>query len=335
MITSARRPDLPPLLQEFFAQRLMTQRGASPRTVASYRDAFRLLLLFAEKRLKRPPAMMSVRDLDASLVLAFLDHLERDRENSARSRNARLAAVRSFVRYASLREPEVLVNAQRILAIPMKRFDRPLMGFLSSEEMQAVLAAPDVSTWSGMRDHVLLATLYNTGGRVSEIVNLRRGDLHLDRTSSVLVRGKGRKERALPLWKDTARALKKWLLRIAPSPDAPLFPNRAGHHLTRSGVEHRLDLAVARAGKVCPSLKGRRISPHTVRHSTAMHLLQSGVREEEIALWLGHEDPSTTHHYVEADLAMKERALSKMQEPQIRAARYRPSDRLLAYLESL
>lgn len=335
MSAAARRADLPPLLRDFFSQRLMAQRGASPKTVASYRDAFRLLLSFAEKRLKRPPATMSVDDLDAPLVLTFLDHLERDRGNSARSRNARLAAIRSFVRYASLREPQTLLNAQRILAIPMKRFDRPMMGFLSSEEMQAVLAAPDDSTWSGRRDRVLLATLYNTGARVSEIVNLRRADLQLDRTSSVRVRGKGRKERMLPLWKNTAAALKKWLPRIAPSSDAPLFPNRAGNPLTRSGVEHRLDVAVARAAASCPSLRARRVSPHTIRHTTAMHLLQSGVREEEIALWLGHEDPSTTHHYVEADLAMKERALSKVQQPQIRTTRYRPSDRLLVFLESL
>lgn len=335
MIAAARRPHLSPVLRDFFTQRLLAQRGASPRTVASYRDAFRLLLAFAEKCLRRPPATMSLLDLDAPLVLAFLDHLERDRRNSARSRNARLAAIRSFARYASLREPESLLNAQRILAIPMKRFDRPMMGFLSREEMDAVIGAPDGSTWSGMRDRVLLATLYNTGARVSEIVNLRRADLRMDRTGSVRVQGKGRKERVLPLWKDTAAAIKKWLLHISESPEAPLFPNRAGRPLTRSGVEHRLDLAVARATENCPGLKGRRVSPHTIRHTTAMHLLQSGAQEGEIALWLGHEDPSTTHHYVEADLAMKERALSKVQQPRLRASRYRPSDQLLAYLESL
>lgn len=334
-MAAARRADLPPILRDFFSQRLMAQRGASPRTVGSYRDAFRLLLSFAQKHLKRQPATMSLEDLDAPLVLAFLDHLERDRGNSPRSRNARLAAIRSFVRYASLREPQTLLNAQRILAIPMKRFDRPMMGYLSPEEMRAVLAAPDDSTWSGRRDRVLLATLYNTGARVSEIVNLRCADLQLDRTSSVRVRGKGRKERVLPLWKDTAAALKRWLQRIAPTSDAPLFPNRAGNPLSRSGVEHRLDLAVARAAAACPSLRDRRVSPHTIRHTTAMHLLQSGVRTEEIALWLGHEDTSTTHHYVEADLAMKERALSMVQQPRIRRMRYRPSDRLLAFLESL
>jgi integrase/recombinase XerD len=335
MIASSPQPDLSVTLQEFFTQRLMTQRGASPRTVASYRDAFRLLLTFAQGRLKRSPTTMSVVDLDADLVLAFLDHLERGRGNSARSRNARLAAIRSFVRYASLQEPGSLLIAQRVLAIPMKRFDRPMMGFLTLEEMQAVLAAPDGAAWTGMRDRVLLATLYNTGARVSEIIGLRCADLQLDRSSSVHLRGKGRKERAVPLWRSTAASLRKWLPNIVQSPEAPLFPNRAGKPLTRSGVEHRLDLAVETAQNTCDSLKGRRISPHTIRHTTAMHLLQSGVDVSVIALWLGHEDPSTTHHYVEADLAMKERALMKVREPRTQSVRYRPNDRLLAFLESL
>ncbi len=275
MTASPPRPDLSVTLQEFFTQRLMTQRGASPRTVASYRDAFRLLLTFAQERLKRSPTTMSVVDLDASFVLAFLDHLERDRGNSPRSRNARLAAIRSFMRFASLREPGSLLIAQRVLAIPMKRFDRPMMGFLTLEEMQAVLAAPDAAVWSGMRDRVLLATLYNTGARVSEIITLRCADLQLDRSSSVHLRGKGRKERAVPLWRSTAASLRKWLPHIDPSPEAPLFPNRARKPLTRSGVEHRLDLAVETAQNTCPSLKGRRISPHTIRHYPERRIMPS------------------------------------------------------------
>jgi len=328
-------PAFPALLQDFFSQRLMAQRQASPRTVASYRDAFRLLLGYAQARLNKPASALTLADLDAPLILGFLDHLEGERQNSARTRNALLAALRSFLHYAALRDPTALAVIQRTLAIPTKRFDRPLLGFLSREEMEAILAAPDRSTWSRHRDHVLLATLYNTGARVSEIIAVRVGDVALDHAASIRLHGKGRKDRAVPLWKSTVKRLQEWLPRVQGGPQAPLFPNGRGRALSRSGVESRLRTAVAAAATRCPSLAKRRISPHTLRHTTAMHLLQSGVDLSVIALWLGHESPDTTHLYIEADLAMKERALAKLQDPPSTAFRFRASDRLLAFLDGL
>lgn len=325
----------PALLQDFFYQRLINQRNASGKTVASYRDTIRLLLRYAEKRTKKAPVALTPADLDAPLVLGFLDHLEKERGNSVRTRNARLAAVRSFLRYASFRDPAALPTNQRVLAIPLKRFDQPLLGFVSRDEVQAILQAPDPTTWSGRRDRVLLATLYNTGARVSEAIDLRIADVTLGRSASVHIHGKGRKERVTPLWRTTAKLLGGWLAHQRQDPQAPVFPNRGGQPLSRSGVEKRLDAAVISARERCPSLRGRRVSPHTVRHTTAMHLLQSGVDITVIALWLGHESPVTTHQYVEADLAMKERALRSLQEPPGQALRYRASDRLLAFLDSL
>jgi integrase/recombinase XerD len=325
----------PALLQDFFLQRLVAQREASAQTVASYRDAFELLLGFAERRTGRPPSALTLRDLDASFVLAFLDHLEEERGNSPRTRNARLAAIRSFMRYASVRDPASLPVAQRVLAIPSKRFDRPVLGFLSRDEVQAILDAPDRSTSSGCRDAVLLAVLYNTGARVSEITGLRVADILLDRAAAVRLHGKGRKERVVPLWKSTATQLRAWLAQIDRSPQAPVFRNRVGRPISRSGVEHRLRVAVATAATTCPSLVGRRISPHTLRHTTAMHLLQGGVDITVIAMWLGHEDPATTHLYLEADLEMKEAALRRVEDPSPKPARFRASDRLLAFLDTL
>jgi site-specific recombinase XerD len=332
---STAEPDFPRLLQEFFLRRLVAERGASQQTIASYRYAFQLLLCFAEKRCSRPPSQLTLHDLDAPLILAFLDHLETERGNSARSRNARLTAIRSFMRYASTRDPTSLPVVQRVLAIPAKRFDRPILGFLARDEMQAVLDAPDRSTWSGHRDAVLFATLYNTGARVSEITALQVEDVLLERQASLLFHGKGRKERVIPLWKSTAVQLRGWLARIDRRADAPVFPNRAGRSLSRSGVHQRLQRAVAEAAKHCPALLRRSISPHTLRHTTAMHLLQSGVDLTVIALWLGHEDPSTTHQYLEADLALKEAALRRVEEPNPTLRRFRANDRLLAFLETL
>jgi site-specific recombinase XerD len=325
----------PALLQEFFQRRLLAERGASGHTIASYRDTFELLLRYAERRTRRAASALTLDDLDAPLVLAFLDHLETERGNSARTRNLRLTAIRSFMHHASLRDPAALPVAQRVLAISPKRFDRPALDFLTREEVEALLDAPDRATWSGQRDAVLLAVLYNSGARVSELVRLRVADLLLDRASALHLRGKGRKERVVPLWKRTAKQLRVWLRRIDRNPDAPVFPNRAGKPLTRSGVEQRLRVAVAKASARCPSLAARRISPHTLRHTTAMHLLQSGVDITVIALWLGHEDTATTHLYVEADLAMKEAALRRLDEPSLKPVRYKPPDRLLAFLEAL
>ncbi len=325
----------PSLLQDFFCQRLIGQRNVTARTVAAYRDAFRLLLRYTESRLHRSPVAVTLADLDAPLILGFLDHLEKERGNCARSRNLRLVAIRSFLRYAAYRDPTVLPTVQRVLAIPTKRFDRPLLGFLSHPEMEAILDAPDRSTWSGQRDNVMLTTLYNTGARVSEIVALRIADLDQVGGASVRIRGKGRKERVTPLWRSTAKLLSDWLDRVSRDPGAPLFPNRHGRPLSRSGVEQRLRTAVTAAEKRCPSLRGRRISPHTVRHTTAMHLLQSGVDLSVIALWLGHESPATTHRYIEADLTLKERALQSLQEPPARHLRFRATDRLLTFLDGL
>ncbi len=325
----------PTLLQEFFLRRLVEQRGASARTIASYRDAFELLLGFAERRTGKSPSSLTMCDLDAPCVLEFLDHLERERHNCPRTRNARLAAIRSFMRYASLRDPASLPIAQRVLGIPTKRFNCPILGFLSREEVEAILHAPDRSTWSGQRDAVLLATLYNTGARVSEITGLQVRDVTLDCQVVVQLHGKGRRDRVVPLWKSTASALRAWLAHIARTPDAPAFPSRAGRRLSRSGVQDRLRRAVATAAKRCPSLLRRRISPHTLRHTTAMHLLQSGVDLTVIALWLGHANPTTTHLYLEADLAMKEKALNLVADPAPKPARYQASDRLLAFLETL
>jgi integrase/recombinase XerD len=325
----------PQLLQDFFLRRLVTQRGASARTVESYRDAFELLLGYLEQRTGKPPSALQLADLDAPVVLDFLDHLESERGNSVRTRNARLAAIHSFMRYAAVRDPASLPITARVLAIPAKRFDRPVLSYLTRGQIAAILAAPDRGTWSGRRDAVLLATAYNTGARVSELTALQVRDVLLDRQTAVHLHGKGRKQRVIPLWKNTATQLRTWLDKISPAPDAPVFPNRAGAPLTRSGVRDRLDRAVALAEPRCPSLHGQHITPHTLRHSTAMHLLQSGTDLAVIALWLGHSSPAVTHQYLEADLAAKEAVLQRLTDPGPTPTRFHPGDRLLAFLQGL
>jgi integrase/recombinase XerD len=323
------------LLQDYFCQRLIAQRDASPATVASYRDTFRLLLQYARDRIRKKPTEFALVDIDAPFVLGFLAHLERDRGNCPRTRNARFAAIRSFLQFASFKCPASLPSIQRVLAIPMKRFDRRVLGFLTREEITAIIAAPDCTTWAGRRDHAMLATFYNTGARVSEIADACVADLSADRRRCLRVHGKGRKERVVPLWPSTCRLLSSWLRETKSTSDAPIFPARGGGRISRSGIEDRLAAAVTSAVRQCPTLRGRRISPHTLRHTTAMHLLQSGVDVTVIALWLGHESPSTTHMYIEADLAMKKRALDKLAEPRSRATRLAPSDALLAFLDGL
>lgn len=323
------------LLQRFFAERLIQQQNASSRTIAAYRDTFRLLLGYAEREKGKSPAKMALCDFDTALVLDFLGHLENERHNTVRSRNARLAAVRAFAHFVSLQCPPALALAQQILAIPMKRFEKPLLGFLSRDEIQALIAAPDTTTWCGRRDRVMLTLLYNTGARVSEMLGIRVADVSLCATSSVQLRGKGRKQRTVPLWKETAAELRNWLAYADLRPESPVVPNRKGLPMTRTNVADRLTLAVTAATRRCPQLEGRKISPHTLRHTTAMHLLQSGVDLTVIALWLGHESPVTTHGYVEADLAMKESALATIAPPETRHKRYRPNDAVLKFLESL
>jgi len=325
----------PVLLQKFFTERLLQQRHVSPCTVASYRDSFRLLLAFAHQRLHKRPSDIDIKELNAPFVLEFLRYLEHDRHNSIRSRNARFAAIRSFMEYVSFEEPSVLSLTQSVLAIPMKRFEQPLIGFLSREHIEAILAAPDTSTWTGQRDHVMLATLYNTGARVSELIGMRVSDLVLGPTTWVRIHGKGRKERSVPLWPGTAKELRRWLRQYPRAPEEPLFPGRSGASLTRIGFTERLKLAVQGASRQFPELARRRIFPHLIRHSVAMHMLQSGVDITVIALWLGHESPVTTHRYVEADLQMKDRALKALQAPSNAPFRYRPRDDLLRFLQTL
>jgi site-specific recombinase XerD len=326
---------LPALLETFFCQRLQSQQAVSAHTLCSYRDTFRLLLKFIEQKTGRAPSRQRLQDWDSSRVLQFLDHLEQKRGCQVRTRNTRLAAIRSFMRYVAQEEPSAAALTQSVLAIPMKRFDRPLMGHLSRPELEAILAATDSTTPGGRRDHLLLSLLYNTGARVSEILALQRQHVRQQPSHLIEITGKGRKQRLLPLWKSTASEMKMHLARLPPEPTTFIFLNRFGQVLSRSGVETRLRLALQRALPDCPSLRGRRISPHTFRHTTAMHLLQSKVDITVIALLLGHATPSTTHQYIELDLKMKERSLEKLRAPPSARGRFKPSDSLLAFLEGL
>lgn len=328
-------PSFPALVQTFFAEHLTQQRALSPRTVAAYRDMFVLFLDFATTRGAKSPAEIKLADITPNLILAFLDHLEQVRHNAVRSRNARLAALRSFLKFAAHRDVTSLHVIERALGVPMKRFERPMLGFMSREEMLAVIGTPG-SSWVSQRDHLLLGLLYNTGARVSEIIGVRVSDVVLDSAACIHLHGKGRKQRTVPLWHSIAKETKAWLkLNPLLGATSALLPNREGQAMTRDNVTKRLALAVATAAKTTPTLEKRHLSPHTIRHTTAMHLLQSGVDISVIALWLGHESPSTTHHYVEADLAMKDRALARLQEPDETVLRYRAPDSLLEFLKTL
>lgn len=328
-------PTFASLVQEFFTDHIVQQRALSPCTVACYRDSFSLLLGFAEQRLGKAPATLQLVDLNQKFLASFLDHLERDRHNSVRSRNIRLAAIRSFLKFAARRDVANLHVIEQALTVPMKRFDKPMVGFLSREQMLAILNIPTTS-WLGQRDRLLLTLLYNTGARVSEIIGVRVEDVVLSDTLSVHLRGKGRKQRSVPLWKTTARDVRAWL-RVNEQliAGSPLLPTRDGNVMTRANVTQRLRLATLAATARRPELAKQSVTPHTIRHSTAMALLQAGVDMSVIALWLGHESPSTTHMYVEADLGMKERALARLEPPALKSARYRPSDALLRFLQGL
>ena len=328
-------PSFAALVQQFFTDYLLAQRAMSPNTVASYRDAMLLFLDFAHERLGKMPTELRLADLEPDLILAFLQDLERRRNNSVRSRNLRLTALRAFLKFAGRHDLASLSSVEQALGVPMKCFERPMLGFLSREEMLAVIGQPGVS-WTSQRDHLLLTMLYNTGARVSEIVAVRVADVVLDASAYVHLHGKGRKQRAVPLWESTIQEVRGWL-RCNPAlvADAPLLPNRDGRAMTRQNVNQRFDIAVTRAAQTHPSLARRHVSPHTVRHSTAMHMLQSGVAFSVIALWLGHESATTTHRYVEADLTMKEQALARLEEPHPTSPRYRPPDTLRAFLEAL
>ena len=334
-MTSPTSPTFASLVQEFFTDHMVQQRALSPRTVACYRDSFSLLLGFAEQRLGKAPTTLQLVDLNQKFLASFLDHLERDRHNSVRSRNIRLAAIRSFLKFAARRDVANLHLIEQVLTVPMKRFDKPMVGFLSREQMLAILDIPTTS-WLGQRDRLLLTLLYNTGARVSEIIGVRVEDVVLSDTSSVHLRGKGRKQRSVPLWKTTARDVRAWL-RVNEQliAGSPLLPTRDGNAMTRANVTQRLRLATLAATARRPELAKQSVTPHTIRHSTAMALLEAGVDMSVIALWLGHESPSTTHMYVEADIGMKERALARLEPPALKSARYRPSDALLRFLQGL
>lgn len=329
------QPSFAALLEGFFTQRLMQQRQASRHTVASYRDTFRLLLQFAQQRLHKAPATLALEDIDAPLVTAFLNELEQVRGVTARTRNLRLTAVHSFFHYAAFEAPANAAQIQRVLAIPAKRFTRPLVPFLSRQEVDALLAAPDQGSWSGRRDHALILLAVQTGLRLSELTSLRREDLHFGAGAHVRVIGKGRKERCTPLSKSTRAVLTAWVREPLRAEDQPLFPNARGGRLSAHGVHYLLDKHVAVAAGQCSSLKNKRVSPHVLRHTTAMDLLQAGVDCSVIALWLGHESIETTQIYLDADLALKEQVLDKTTPPNGKPGRYRPDDRLLEFLKGL
>ncbi|MCA1701284.1 MAG: site-specific integrase [Actinobacteria bacterium] len=326
---------LAPTLQAFFSERLIGQRHASPNTIAAYRDTLRLLLGFASRRLGRQPCELDIGDLDAPLIAAFLTHLESERGNGVRTRNARLAAIHSLYRYAQHRHPEHAEDIQRVLAIPPKRSDRALVTFLDRDEIEALLAAPDRSSWTGRRDHALLMLAIQTGLRASELVGLRCGDLQLAAGAHVSCEGKGRKQRITPLTAVTVAVLRVWLAERAGHPDDPLFPTVRGGRLSRDGLERRLAKYLDLAAGHCPSLREKKATLHTLRHTAAMQLLHAGVDTTVIALWLGHERVDTTQIYLHADLALKERALARTKPPDAKPGRYRPPDALLAFLEAL
>jgi len=335
MKTKSQNNNFAELLQNYFYKRLIEQRNYTRDTVSTYRYTFKLLLEYLRDKHKISPDAVALKDLNSKNILGFLKYLEQDRHNGTNSRNNRLAAIRSFLKYAAYQVPTSLPMVQKVLAIPTKRFQKTLPKFLNREQMQAIMDAPDVSTWSGKRDRVLLATLYNTGARVSEVAALKQSDVDIDKSMSVTLTGKGRKQRVIPLWKSTTKQVKSWIKYLETESDSPLFPSVRGNFMTRSGIEKRLKRAVEKAAEKNPELKRQSVTPHVIRHSTAMTLLQSGVDITVIALWLGHESIATTHTYVEADLTMKENALRKMQEPTQRAKRYKAPDKLLKFLQEL
>jgi len=325
----------PALLQRFFTERLVTQQGVSPHTVAGYRDTFRLLLRFARDRLGRAPSALRIEELDVAFLEAFLAHLEQDRGNHPRTRNHRLSALHGFFRYVALSEPALSLHCQRILAIPAKRFERGPVAFLTEEEATAVVSAPNTATWIGRRDRTLLLVAVQTGLRNSEITALRRQDVELEAGAHVRCLGKGRKTRATPLRPDVATVLKTWLSQQPGVPADPVFPSSRGGHLSADAVQQLVTRHTATARRACPSLTGKIVTPHTLRHAAAMALLQRGVDLSVIALWLGHESTETTEVYLHADMRLKERALAHATPSGLVPDRYRAPDPLLAFLEGL
>jgi site-specific recombinase XerD len=326
---------LAPLLQSFFTERLLQQRRASPHTIASYRDSFRLLLAFAKQRLHKDPSDLELKALDAPFLAEFLDHLETERGNSARTRNARLGALHSFFRYVAVSDPAHAHQCQRVLAMPGKRHEKRPVDFLNEMEIEALLAAPDTSSWLGRRDRTLLSLVAQTGLRVSELISLCCQDVVLGRGAHVRCEGKGRKERCTPLRRDVVALVRAWLRERQGQPQDPLFPSLRGAALSRDAVEGLVAKHAGAAQRRCLSLRGKKIGPHVLRHAAAMNLLHHGVDRSVIALWLGHESVETTQMYLHADLLLKERALSRTTARGAKPGRFRPSDQLLTFLEGL
>ena len=323
------------LLEHFFTERLMRQRKASPHTIASYRDSFRLLVSFAERRLKKLPSKLAIEDLDTPFLGDFLDHLEQQRHNSARSRNARLAAIHSFFRYVMLHEPQHAALAERVLAMPSKQYTRRAVAFLTPPEVDALLAAPDTRSWSGQRDRTLMLVAVQTGLRASELISLRCEDVVLGTGAHLHCCGKGRKERCTPLRKDTVSALRRWLRQHQGQPQDPLFPSARGRQLSHDGLQYLLGKHLAIARRCRPALARKKVTPHVLRHTAAMTLLQNGVDRAVIALWLGHESVETTYIYLHADLELKQQALAKTAPTKIAPARFKPDDSLMSFLNNL
>jgi integrase/recombinase XerD len=328
-------PDFSTLLQAFFTQRLIAQRKASPHTISAYRDTFRLLLHFAQKRLHKSPSQLALEDLNAPFLGMFLQDLENQRANGARSRNLRLTAIRSFFRYAALEIPQYSALIQRVLAIPNKRQSRPLVDFLTRPEIKALLGAPNRNTWLGRRDHGLLLTAVQTGLRLSEITSLRQSDIFLQSGAHVRCQGKGRKERCTPLAKPTVSVLAAWVTEQGKDSSKILFPSARGGPLSADSVQYLVTKYAATAREKCPSLLQKHVSPHVLRHSAAMEMLQAGVDRALIALWLGHESIETTQIYLDADLALKEKVLAKTTPIKSKRRFFRPDDELLSFLKSL
>ena len=326
---------LSPTLQAFFTERLIRQRQASPHTIAAYRDTMRLLLSYARVTTATAPDRLQITDLDAPLISAFLDHLEHERGNSIRTRNARLAAIHALFAFAALRHPEHAETIARVLAIPPKRYQRTLVDFLTAPETTALLAAPDTATWIGRRDHALLAMALHTGHRASELIGLTCHDVHLAGGAHLSCHGKGRKQRITPLSRTTVAILRSWLAERGGQPTEPLFPTRRGTPLSRDALERLVAKYTHQAEPSCPSLTGKKVTPHVLRHTAAMRLLHAGVDITVIALWLGHESTETTQIYITADLALKEQALAKTRPLDTSPGRFQPTDQLLAFLEAL
>lgn len=326
---------LAPTLQAFFTDRLLGQKRASQHTIAAYRDTIRMLLAFAAQHTGKAPSDLDIDDLQAPLIGAFLDHLEHERGNTIRTRNARLAAIRSLFRFAALKHPEHAATIQRVLAIPAKRHDQALVTFLTAPELQALLDAPDQATWIGRRDHAMILLAAQTGLRASELIGLTCGHLRLGTGAHVSCIGKGRKQRITPLTKQTVTVMRAWARERHGRPDDPLFATSTGRMLTRDALERRLSKHAATATTACPSLAAKTITPHVLRHTAAMRLLHADVDTTVIALWLGHEQIQTTRIYLHADLAIKQKALDRTTPPTVKPGRYQPTDRVLAFLDAL